>query len=51
MHPGGFTHLVKGGANTSGEVGIVPKHSDHGNLLVAIEAAGRRVRGREDAVI
>lgn len=51
MLPGGFTHLVKGGANASGEVSIVPKYSDHGDLFTAIEAIGRRVRVREDAVV
>lgn len=43
MLPGGFTHLVKGGANTSGEVSIVPEYGDHGDIFVAIEAIGRRV--------
>lgn len=49
--PGGFTHLVKGGANASGEVSVVPKHSDHGDIFVAIEATGRRVGVREDVVV
>lgn len=51
MHLGSFTHLVKGGAHASGEVSIVPKHGDHGNLLVAVEAAGRRIGERGDAVV
>lgn len=48
---GGFTHLVKGSTNTSGEVSIVPKHSNHGNLLTAAKASGRGVGVREDAVV
>lgn len=51
MHPSGFTYLVIGGANPFGEVGVVPKHSNHGNLFVAIKAAGRRVGVCEDAVV
>lgn len=51
MHLSGFTYLVKGGADTSREVGVVPKHSNHGNLFVAVEAPGRRVGVCEDAVV
>lgn len=51
MLPGGFTHLVKGGANTSGEVSVVPKYSDHGDLFMAIETTGRRVGVCEDVVV